>query len=113
MNIETVRYYALSLPEVTEDLFAENWISFRVKGKWFLLVQLDAPDPRVAVKLPPEEGESLREQYEGVTAAYHMNKTHWNDFYLNRLPDNFVREGILKSYRLVVASLPKKLRIGL
>ena len=56
MNIEEVRDYALSLGNVTEELFAENWISFRIAGKWFLLIQLDAPEPRIAVKLPPEVG---------------------------------------------------------
>ena len=91
MNIEEVRDFALSLsPEVTEELFAEQWISWRIGGKWFLLMQLDAPEPRVAVKLPPEIGAELRVQYDGVQPAYHMNKTHWNDLYLNQLDDVFV-----------------------
>ena len=50
MNIEQVREFALGInPQVTEELFAENWISWRIFGKWFLLMQLDAPEPRVAV----------------------------------------------------------------
>ena len=65
MNLEDVREYALSLNnQVTEELFAEQWISWRIAGKWFLLMQLDAPEPRVAVKLPPDVGAALREQYE-------------------------------------------------
>jgi predicted DNA-binding protein (MmcQ/YjbR family) len=111
MNIEDVRQYALSLNErVTEDLFAEEWISWRIEGKWFLLMQLDAPTPRVAVKLPPEVATELREQFEGVTPAYHMNKTHWSDLYLEQLNDDFVKEQIQASYRLVVSKLPKKIR---
>ena len=110
MNVEEVRAYALSLsPDVTEDLFADEWISWRIGGKWFLLMQLDAPEPRVAVKLPPETGLVLREQYSGVHPAYHMNKRHWNDLYLNRLPDGFVKEQIKVSYNLVVGSLPKRM----
>ena len=55
MNVEQVREFALGInPQVTEELFAENWISWRIFGKWFLLMQLDAPEPRVAVKLQPE-----------------------------------------------------------
>lgn len=108
MNIEDIRNYALSLPLVTEDLFAENWISFRIKGKWFMLMQLDAPEPRVAVKLPPEEGAALREQYPGVTAAYHMNKTHWNDLYLDKLPEAFIKKQIMDSYELVASHLSKR-----
>ena len=80
MNIEQVREFALSLhPEVTEELFAEQWISWRIGGKWFLLMQLDAPEPRVAVKLPPDEGLELRVQYDGIRPAYHMNKNHWSN----------------------------------
>ena len=110
MNVEEVRTYALSLSQqVTEDLFADEWISFRIGGKWFLLMQLDASEPRVAVKLPPEVGLALREQYNGVQPAYHMNKRHWNDLYLNRLPNGFVKEQIKASYNLVVSNLPKRL----
>lgn len=102
MDIEEVREFALGLNEqVTEELFAEQWISWRIFGKWFLLMQLDAPEPRVAVKLPPEEGLELREQYDGVKPAYHMNKTHWNDLYLNQLDDALVRELITRSFRIV------------
>ncbi|MBO4613676.1 MAG: MmcQ/YjbR family DNA-binding protein [Bacteroidales bacterium] len=102
MNIEEVREFALSLhPEITEVLFAEQWISWRIFGKWFLLMQLDAPEPRVAVKLPPDEGAELRVQYNGVQPAYHMNKTHWNDLYLNQLDDTLVRELITRSFQIV------------
>lgn len=111
MNIEEVRQYALSMNEyVTEELFAEEWISWRIEGKWFLLMQLDSPEPRVAVKLLPEVATDLRERYDGVTPAYHMNKQHWSDLYLERLDDDFVKEQILASYRLVVSKLPKKVR---
>ena len=106
MNIEEIRNYALSQSEdVTEDLFAEQWISWRIAGKWFLLLQLDAPEPRVAVKLPPATNVALREQYEGVRPAYHMNKTHWSDLYLNLLDDNFIKEQITISFRLVARKL--------
>ena len=112
MNIEDIRDFALSLNEqVTEELFAEEWISWRIAGKWFLLMQLDAPEPRVAVKLPVEKGAALREQYDGVRPAYHMNKQHWNDLYLNLLDDDFVKEQIVASYNLMVSKLPKKLDI--
>jgi len=107
MNIEEVRAYALGLGEVTEDIFAENWLSFRIGGKWFLLVWLEAPEPRVAVKLPPETGLELREKYPGVQPAYHMNKVHWNDLYLDRLDDSFIREQIACSFRLVAKTLRK------
>lgn len=108
MNIEQVRDFALSInPNVTEELFAENCISWRIFGKWFLLMQLDAPEPRVAVKLPPEVSAELRVQYDGIRPAYHMNKTHWNDLYLNELDDTLVQELITSSYHLIASKLPK------
>lgn len=68
------------------------------------------PRTKSGVKLPPKEGEMLREHYEGVTAAYHMNKVHWNDLYLQKLPNEFIKEQILNSYNTVVKHLPKVLR---
>mgnify|MGYP002857199161 FL=1 len=111
MDIEQVREFALSLHEqVTEDLFAENWVSWRIGGKWFMLMQLDAPEPRVAIKLQPEEGIEQRALHSGVRPAYHMNKTHWNDLYLNDLQANLVKELIAESFSLVVSKLPKKVK---
>lgn len=107
MTIEDVRYFALSLKDVTEDMFAEDWISFRIRGKWFLLIQLTAPEPRVAVKLPPETGLELREKYTGVQPAYHMNKKHWNDLYLEKLSHDFIKQHILASYNLVASKTAK------
>lgn len=110
-NIEEVREYALGLHQlVTEELFAKDWVVFRICGKWFMLMPLDVPEPRVSVKLRPEEGEQLRGQYDGVRPAYHMNKRHWNDLYLNLLDDDVVRHCISTSYRLVVAGLPRAQR---
>jgi len=114
MDIEQVRNFALGLnSNVTEELFAKDWISWRIAGKWFMLMQLDSPEPRVAVKLPPEQGIDFREQYSGVRPAYHMNKTHWNDLYLNELPSTIVEELITASFMLVASRLSKKTRDSL
>lgn len=111
MNIEEIRTFALSLSaDVTEELFAEEWISWRIGGKWFLLMQLDAPEPRVAVKLLPEVAIDLRERYDGVRPAYHMNKRHWSDLYLDQLDDQFVKQQITASFQLVYSKLPQKQR---
>ena len=108
MDIEQIREFALGLnAQVTEDLFCEDWITWRIAGKWFLLMQLDAVEPRVAVKLSPERGLELREHYDAVRPAYHMNKKHWSDLYIERLDENLTKELIAESYRLVVGKLPK------
>ena len=111
MNIEDARIFALSLnSNVTEDLFANEWVSFRIGGKWFMLMQLDAPEPRVAVKLLPSVAEELREQYDGIRPAYHMNKKHWNDLYLDELNDSLIKSLITESFNLVYKKLPKTFR---
>lgn len=111
MNIEEVREYALSLRGAEESLFAEDWVQYRIEGKWFMLIWLDAPEPRVAVKCAPEQAIELREHYCGVEPAYHMNKRLWNDLYLERdLEDADIKHWIRHSYDEVVKKLPKKLR---
>lgn len=108
MNIEQARECALSLPFSTEDEFAQGWISYRIDGKWFMLIQLDAPEPRIALKFRPEEGAELRERHSEVQPAFHMNHRHWSDIYLNGgLADGFVCSLIRRSYALVAAGLKK------
>ena len=108
MNIEEVREYVLTLPHVKEALFAENWINYSIGGKWFMLMQLDAPEPRVAVKCDPDLVMELRSQFDGIEPAYHMNKRMWNDLYLQRdLNDEAIKKWILHSYHEVFNKLPK------
>lgn len=111
MNIEEVRDFALSLhPKITEILFAGEHLSFRICGKWFLLTDLEDTETRIAVKLPPEEAEDLRDKYEGIQPAYHMNKKHWSDLYTERLPRPLVEQCIRTSFELVKSKLTKKER---
>lgn len=78
-----------------------------------MLAQLDAPEPRVAVKLPPAVAIEMRERYAAVCPAYHMNKKHWSDLYIERLDAATVKELIAMSYRLVVSNLPKRVQAEL
>ena len=118
MNIEQVREYALSLYGVTEDQpFGDDIITFRLEGKIFVSLWLgggqdDMNDasPRLALKLPPERNEELREKYSVVTPAWHWNKKHWSDVYFEVLDDEQVEGWMKESYRLVTSKLPKKLR---
>ena len=42
MNIETVREYCLSLPQVTEDFpFDESTLAFRIERKIFAMIDLE------------------------------------------------------------------------
>ena len=106
MNIEEVREYALSLNEqVTEDLFVRSWISWRIAGRWFLLTNLDVPEPHVAVKMLPEVAIDLRERYDGVGPAIHMNKKNWVTITLDdTLDDETIENLIADSYQIISES---------
>lgn len=83
MNIEEVRKYCLSLPDTEEAMpYGKDWDAFRVGGKIFLHICLEVPIPTIAVKLLPERGEELREEYNAFSPAFHLNKKHWNDIFI-------------------------------
>ena len=111
MNIEEVSLYALSLPGTTEDqAYGADWVLFRIEGKIFLHIWLNAPEPTCAVKLPPEQGQTLRDHYDGIRPAYHLNKVHWNDVFLDEIGGDIVKDLINQSYQLVLSKLSKRLR---
>ena len=102
MNIEEVREYSLSLPEVTEDMpFGDDNIVFRINGKIFLCLCLNAVDPHFATKLRPERNEELREQLEWVRPAWHWNKKHWSDIYYEHIERSCVKEWITEAKKSV------------
>lgn len=113
MNIEDARLFALSMPAATEDMpFGDDGVMFRLGGKGFMYIPLDSTAPRIVVKLPPEMGLELREQYEAVQPAWHWNKKHWNDIYLNHdePSEQQIKQYIKCSYTLVRDKLPRRIK---
>jgi predicted DNA-binding protein (MmcQ/YjbR family) len=109
MNIEELREYCLSRKGATEDFpFDEETLCIRVMNKIFAILPLER-GACINLKCDPEKVPSLREHYQAVEPAYHMNKTHWNTFWGDRdaRPDE-IMQWIDHSYELIVASLPKK-----
>lgn len=102
MDIESLREYCLSLEDVTEGFpFDETTLVFKVKGKMFLLTDLEGP-LTMNVKCEPEKAVELREQYNCVKPGYHMNKKHWNTVEIDgTVTDKVLKEWIDESYRLV------------
>lgn len=111
MDIETFREYCLALPGAGEDFpFDQQTLVFKVGGKMFALTGVDA-FASINLKCEPEKALELREAYEGVLPGYHMNKKHWNTILTSSdVPDKLLKEWTKDSYKLVVASLPKKKR---
>ena len=111
MDIESAREYCLALPQATEDFpFDETTLVFRIGGKIFAMMDLENTEWFV-LKCQPEYAIELREYYPEITAAWHMNKKHWNQLNLfGNLPDNLVQSLIQHSYNEVVKKMPRKLK---
>lgn len=110
MDIESIREYCLSKPRVEEALpFGPDVIVFKVAGKIFLLLPLDAEPLSFNVKCDPDLAEELREQYPAVQPGYHMNKKHWNTVLVDgSVPVKLLKEWIDHSYTLVAPKGGKK-----
>ncbi len=102
----------LGLPGAGETTpFGPEVLVYKVAGKIFALTDPGDFPPRMNLKCDPVRADELRERYDAVQPGYHMNKRHWNTVALDgSLPPSLVRELILHSYELVVASLPKAKR---
>ncbi len=61
MNIEELREYCLSLKGATEDMpFEDEYLMFRVFGKWFAVIPLQDQELKISVKCDPAQAVDLR-----------------------------------------------------
>ena len=68
----------------------------------------------VNLKVDPEVGAALRDQYEFVQQGYHMNKKHWIPVDMKgNVPEKLLKDWIDCSYDLVVQKLTKSEKLGL
>ena len=114
MDIEFLREYCLSKPEVTEGTpFGPNTLVLKVCNKMFCLFSINE-FKSVNLKCDPERAIELRAEYAGIRPGYHMSKVHWNtiDFDTD-VNDKMVIELVDHSYNQVVKTLPKKERARL
>ena len=64
----------------------------------------------VNLKCEPAQADMLRQLFDGITAAYHMNKTHWNTVRVDSdVPLDVLQDMLDESYRLSAPRLRKKL----
>ncbi|MCB0505771.1 MAG: MmcQ/YjbR family DNA-binding protein [Cyclobacteriaceae bacterium] len=111
MDIESFRNYCLEKNGVMEGFpFNETVLVFKVMGKMFALIDVETYEV-IALKCDPVRAIELREQFTGISSAYHFNKKHWNGVATNgSVPDQLMYELIDHLYDLVVKGLPKKMR---
>ncbi|MER5882317.1 MmcQ/YjbR family DNA-binding protein [Streptomyces sp. NPDC001941] len=114
MNGARLRAFCLGFNDAVEEFpFTPETSVFKVAGKLFALAALDAEPLRVNLKCEPEIAVRLREEHPAIVPGWHMNKRHWNTVTVGELPDRMVRELVEDSYDLVVAGLPKAVRLRL
>ena len=113
-NASWIDAYCLDKKGV-EKVWQAEWkaMKYLLHGKMFAYMgEHKTGDPIVTMKLPPEEGLTLRAAYPGtVIPGYYMNKVHWNSLYLeSRVPEETVREMADKAYEAGLCALSKKKR---
>ena len=103
--------YAETFSSAQTDFKAE-WGATRLllDDKMFGMLGQDKSGKRIlTVKLKPEDGELLREQYAEIVPGYYMNKVHWNSIDLaGQVPDETIKTMIQKSYQLILQAMTKK-----
>jgi predicted DNA-binding protein (MmcQ/YjbR family) len=116
MDLESVRHYCKSLPHVTEDVKWGHVLTFLIGNKMFCVLSLEPERGEgcgISFKCAPEEFADLVENEQIIPAPY-MARNHWvrlvDD---DALPPRELKERIAKSYRLVLATLPKKAQSAL
>lgn len=68
----------------------------------------------INLKVEPEAGAELRDKYDSIQAAYHMNKKHWVTVLMGgSVPEKLLKELIDNSYALVVQKLTKSQKLTL
>jgi predicted DNA-binding protein (MmcQ/YjbR family) len=99
---------------VTEEFpFGENILVYKVMGKMFALTDVDQFES-INLKVDPEQGVLLQEEYAAVQPGYHMNKKHWITVVMDgSIPNRLLEQWIDNSYNLVVSGLTKKQQIAL
>jgi predicted DNA-binding protein (MmcQ/YjbR family) len=114
MRLAALRAFALGLPQTAVVKQWGECLVFKVAGKMFLIIALDADlADTVVFKCTPAEFDELTD-IDGITQAPYCAKRMWvrvGD--LAALPAAELDRRIRHSYDLVVAGLPKKTRAAL
>jgi predicted DNA-binding protein (MmcQ/YjbR family) len=114
MRLDRLKAFALGLPQTAVVKQWGECLVFKVAGKMFFLIALDAGViDGVIFKCTPEEFDGLTD-IDGVTQAPYCAKRHWvrvGD--LDAIPEKELCALVRHSYDLVVAKLPKKVQATL
>ena len=86
-------------------------IRHKSNNKWFALIFKQNNKLFINLKSNPIDSAILRDTYDFILPAWHMNKKHWISVCFNQdVPDKIIQELVRQSHDRVVASLSKKER---
>lgn len=106
MSKQEIIKYCLELPNTYEDYpFPNDKVSVTMKhsqnNKWFALIMNVKDKVYLNVKTEPNYSDILRNTYEYIIPAYHMNKEHWNTIIVDENADTeVIKDLINQSYEL-------------
>ena len=115
MDKEEIIKYCLTLENTYKDCpFSDDFESVTMKHcknkKWFALLMNVNNKLYLNVKTDPNYSDILRNTYDYIIPAYHMNKEHWNTIILDgSIPENEIQRMISESYDLITDSPTKRI----
>jgi len=114
MDIESVHTYCLSFPQVTEEVLWGADLVFKIGGKMFAVIGLDAGSHHcMSFKATPEKFAELIER-KGIVPAPYVARYHWVALErFNVLSEKELKSLLQTAYDLVFEKLPKKVKSGL
>jgi predicted DNA-binding protein (MmcQ/YjbR family) len=108
MDVESLRKFCLSFPAATENLQWEGDLCFKVGGKIFAIVGVEAVPPSLCFKCTPESFAELCER-EGIRPAPYVGRYKWVLLErLNVLGNDELRDLIRNSYEMVASKAKPK-----
>jgi len=115
MRLDRLKTYALSLPRATANKQWGDDLVFKIAGKMFFVISLDADTAeRVSFKCSPADFKRLTRDIEGIIPAPYLARHFWVSVEdLSVLPEAELRDRIRTSYDLVRTKLPKKVQTTL
>lgn len=103
MNVDSVRRFCLSFPHARENMQWGETLCFKVGGKIFTTISLDAVPPSICLKATPERFGELME-IEGAEPAPYVGRYKWVLLRrLDVLPERELQALISESFGMVAA----------
>ena len=106
-DLDWVRKFCLSFPDVTEEMPWADDLCFKVRGKIFTgMVLADGRFPRITLKCSPETFRELLE-IEGIAPAPYVGRYNWIQLSSSKLVSAHELETLIRTSYDMVASKAK------